>query len=39
MFGFSVWFTQEFRQVDIQERRNMTGVEKTDVPQVNRSFE
>jgi hypothetical protein len=25
--------------MDVQERRNMTGVEKTDVPQVNRFFE
>ena len=39
MFRFSVWFTQEIRQMDVQERRNMTGVEKTDVPQVNRFFE
>ena len=25
--------------MDVQERRDMTGVEKTDVPQVNRFFE
>ena len=39
IFGFGVWFTQEVGQMDVQKRWNMTGVEKTDMSQVNRFFE
>lgn len=38
-FRLGVWFTQEVRQMNVQERRDMTSVEQTDVPQIDRFFE
>jgi len=39
IFRFGVWFTQEVRQMDVKECRDMTSVEQKNVLQTDRFFE
>jgi len=39
ILGFSVRFTQEIRQMNVKESRDMARVEQTNVPQINRLVE